>query len=101
MKKIVLGISIAVVAFFAGAVNADDRDFKAGLGYYNSRNYTAAAKKFQDYVDKKPDAKAYYLIGYSFYKLGKFSQAEEYFREAYLIDPDFSPEKAGIVDKSS
>jgi TolA-binding protein len=102
MKKIMLSISLVLlVAAFSGAEAADDRDFRDGLKYYNGKNYTAAVKKLQAFVDKKPDATAYYLIGYSLYKLRKFSEAEEYFREAYLIDPEFTLEKAGLINKSS
>lgn len=101
MKKLILGVALVLFASISGVATADDSDFQAGLGYYNSKKYSEAVVKFQNYVNKRPDATAYYLIGYSLYKLGKFGQAEEYFREAYLIDPDFSPEKAGIINKSS
>lgn len=106
MKR--LGVIFALFTLcvmFAGVSGAnaqdEDREFKAGLRHYNSKNYKAAVKQFQEYVNKKPDPAGYYLIGYSLYKLGKFSEAEEYFKEAYLIDPEFSLEKAGLMKKSS
>lgn len=83
----------------AGAAGIDDKEFKAGLKYYNSRNYKAAVKKFTEYIKQKPDPAAYYLTGYSLYKLHKFSEAEEYFSQTYLIDPEFSLEKAGLIRK--
>jgi len=102
MKK--LGLIIALFLLFSavsdGAVPSD-QEFRSGLKLYNSKNYKAAVKQFQEYVDKKPDPTAYYLIGYSLYKLGKFSEAEEYFSQAYLIDPEFSLEKAGLIEKTS
>jgi TolA-binding protein len=102
MKKIALSITLVFLfAALSGAASLDDSDFRSGLDHYNKKNYAAAAKKFQEVVNKKPDATAYYLIGYSLYKLGKFSEAEEYFRQTYLIDPEFSPEKVGLVNKSS
>ena len=52
-------------------------------------------------MDKNPDPTAYYLIGYSMYELGKFSEADEYFSDAYLIDPEFSPEKVILTKKPS
>src|SRR4030066_263163 len=102
MKKI--GLIIVLLLFFAavsGAAVTDDKEFRTGLKYYNSKNYKAAVRQFKEYVARKPDPAAYYLIGYSLYKLGRFSEAEEYFSEAYFIDPEFSLEKAGLLKKSS
>ena len=102
MKK--LGLIIALFLLFSavsdGAV-PNDKEFRRGLKFYNSKNYKAAVKQLQEYVNKKPDPTAYYLIGYSLYKLGKFSEANEYFRQAYLIDPEFSLEKVGLIEKTS
>jgi hypothetical protein len=102
MKK--LGLIIALFLLFSavsdGAV-PDDKEFRIGLKSFNSKNYKAAVTQLQEYVNKKPDPTAYYLIGYSLYKLGKFSEADEYFSQAYLIDPEFSPEKVGLIEKTS
>jgi hypothetical protein len=102
MKK--LGLIIALFLLFSavsdGAV-PNDREFRIGLKSFNSKNYKAAITQLQEYVNKKPDPTAYYLIGYSLYKLGKFSEADEYFRQAYLIDPEFSLEKVGLIEKTS
>ena len=102
MKK--TGLVIALLLLFAavsGAAVTDDKEFRTGLKYYNSKNYKAAVKQFREYVDKKPAPAAYYLLGYSLYKLGRFSEADEYFSEAYFIDPEFSLEKAGLIKKPS
>jgi len=103
MKK--LALVIALFVLFAAAAGAgtisDDKDFRAGLKSYNSKNYKAAVKYFKEYTSKKPDPTAYYLAGYSLYKLGKFSEADQNFREAYLIDPEYSLEKAGLIKKGS
>lgn len=102
MKK--LGLIIALFLLFSavsdGAV-PNDREFRLGLKSYNSRNYRAAVKQLQEYVSKNPDPTAYYLIGYSLYKLGKFSEAAENFNQAYMLDPEFSLEKVGLIDKTS
>lgn len=95
MKKLTLG-AVLFVLFAAEAfatVPEDGKEFQSGVQYYNNKNYKAAANQFREYVDRTPDPSAYYLIGYSMYKLGKLSEADEYFSEAYLIDPEFSPEK--------
>ena len=103
MKKSALAIVFFVL--FAAAASAtvpeEGREFQSGVQYYNNKNYKAAANQFREYVGDNPDPSAYYLIGYSMYKLGKFSEADEYFNEAYLIDPKFSPEKVVLAKKTS
>lgn len=102
MKKVALVIALLVLlASVAGAAIPDDKDFRTGLKAYNSKNYKAAVKNFKEYINKKPDPTAYYLIGYSLYKLGKFSEADDYFKDAYLIDPEYSLEKVGLIKKAS
>jgi hypothetical protein len=98
------GLVIVLLLLFAtvsGAAVTDDKEFRTGLKYYNSKNYKAAVKQFREYVDSKPDPAAYYLLGYSLYKLGRFGEADEYFSQAYFIDPEFSLEKAGLIKKPS
>jgi hypothetical protein len=38
-------------------------------------------------------------MGYALYKLRKFNESTEYFRETYLIDPTFSPVKSGLLQE--
>ena len=92
MKKLALSIVLFVLfaAVASATVPGEDKEFQAGVENYNTRNYNTAVKHFQEYVGSNPYPSAYYLIGYSMYKLGKFSEADEYFSEAYLIDPEFS-----------
>ena len=102
MKK--TGLIIVLLLLFAavsGAAVTDDKEFRAGLTYYNNKNYKAAVIHLKQYVDSKPDPAAYYLLGYSLYKLGRFSEADEYFSEAFFIDPEFSLEKSGLIKKPS
>ena len=101
MKKLALSIVLFVLfaAVASAAVPEDGKEFQSGVQYYNGKDYKAAVKQFKEYVDRKPDPSAYYMIGYSMYKLGRFSEADEYFSEAYFIDPEFSLEKAGLIRK--
>lgn len=102
MKKVALVIALLVLfAAAAGASVSDDKDFRAGLKSYNTRNFKAAVVHFKEYINRKPDPTAYYLIGYSLYELGRFSESDEYFRDAYLIDPEYSLEKVGLIRKTS
>lgn len=98
------GLIIALLLLFAALSDAavsKDKEFRTGLKHYNNKNYKAAVRQFKEYVKSKPDPTAYYLIGYSLYKLGRFSEADEYFSEAYFIDPEFSLEKVGLIKKPS
>ncbi|MCX5717850.1 MAG: DUF5684 domain-containing protein, partial [Nitrospirae bacterium] len=70
------------------------------LKYYNSKKYKEAVEVLEEHVKKNPNAVDYYLLGYALYKLGKFEEANEYFKEAYLLDPEFSLEKAGLIKKT-
>lgn len=102
MKK--TGLIIVLLLLFAavsGAAVTDDMEFRTGLKHYNDKNYKAAVILLKQYVDKKPDPAVYYMIGYSLYKLGNFNEAEEYFNEAFFIDPEFSLEKAGLIKQPS
>ncbi|MEJ2695722.1 MAG: tetratricopeptide repeat protein [Candidatus Sulfobium sp.] len=94
MKKVVLVfiavLVLLVVPGLSGA--AGNSEYCAALEAYYGGHYKKAVEDLKDYVNRKPDAAAYYLIGYGLYKLGKYKDATEYFDQAYLIDPTFSPE---------
>jgi hypothetical protein len=92
MKKVALIVLIAFISVwsFSALAQADD-EYEKGLQYYNTGQYEKAVQLFKGYVERNPRASAYYLIGYSLYKLGRHDDAEEYFKEAYLIDTEFSP----------
>ncbi|TNF56344.1 tetratricopeptide repeat protein [bacterium] len=92
MKKVALIVAIAFISVWSFSALAQVNDeYEKGLNYYNAGQFEEAVKTLKGYVEKNPRASAYYLIGYSLYKLGRHDDAEEYFREAYLIDTEFSP----------
>ena len=101
MKKTILMLALFMLlaAVTGAAVPNSDSDFTAGLKAYNTKNFSTAVKHFREYVSKKPDPTAYYLLGYALYEEGKFTEADENFRQAFLIDPEFSPEKSGLIKK--
>ncbi len=102
MKKLVFVIIMFLGLFFVAPYTTlaqTDAEYSKALKYYNSKKYAKAVEQLQDYVKKNPNPAAYYLMGYSLYKLGKFDEATQYFNEAYLLDPDFSLEKAGLIQK--
>ncbi|MFZ3135934.1 MAG: tetratricopeptide repeat protein [Thermodesulfovibrionales bacterium] len=84
---IIITLSVASETFPADS----NTEYQKALQYYNSRKYKEAVRLFKEYAKKKPDATVYYRIGYALYQLHEFDEANRYFREAYLIDPGFSP----------
>lgn len=101
MKKVVsiivmvIALTVPVSASFANT----DTDYASALKFYNSGNYKQAAVLLKAYVEKHPNPAAYYRLGYSLYELGRHDEANEYFREAYLIDPEYSLEISGRAEK--
>ena len=61
---------------------------------YQKGNFKKCIKYLEDYIKMSPDPRAYYLLGYSYYKIKKHTEAMKYFKEVYLIDPEFSPAKS-------
>lgn len=70
---------------------AADESYAKGLLLYKKGNYSASIKHFTEYIGRTPDPRAYYLLGYANYKLKKYESARKYFRDAYLLYPDFQP----------
>ncbi len=96
MKAITLVATICFAMIFASSVSAEKGpDYDQALKYYDNGNYQESVRIFKEHVKKRPDASAYYRIGYGLYRLGKHSEAKGYFQQAYLIDPTFSPVLAG------
>ena len=102
MKKIVFVVLMvfALSAVYDTTFAAENSEYSKALKYYNSKKFKEAVELLKEQVQKNPTPSAYYLLGYSLYKLGKFEEANEYFKEAYLLDPEFSLEKAGLIKKT-
>lgn len=103
MKKCVIVITVLLAVTLVAMPAFADRDpeFNKALRYYGSKQYKSAIAAFDDYLATKPDPAAFYLRGYSYYKLGNFQEAERSFREAYMIDPEFSLEKYGLITEEA
>jgi TolA-binding protein len=74
------------------SVFAQECEYDKALKAYMKNDFRSAVTCLIKYVNEKPDPDAYYLLGYASYKLKRHDEAMKYFREAYLIDPDSSPE---------
>ena len=85
-----------LLALSAPSAYAQEELYQKGVQAYLKKDYKSAAKYLREFTDRKPDAAAYYLLGYANYKLKKDKEAEENFREAYLIDPGFTPKSIAL-----
>jgi len=101
MKKVTFAMMVLFVFFAVSneALATTNTKYETALHYYYSGKYQDAVKLFKDYVNEKPDSSAYYYIGYALYKIRKYSEANEYFKKAYLIDPVFSPTQLMFFQK--
>ncbi len=104
MLKALFLAELLAILFSASVVCAQEGAYEKGLQAYLKKDYSAAVKYLKEYVAAKPDAKGYYLLGYASYESKRRSgnkhgrkdfwgdtETAKYFREAYRIDPDFSP----------
>jgi tetratricopeptide (TPR) repeat protein len=105
-------VSLGIMVFSASGVFAQEDAYAKGLRAYFKKDYAAAVNYLKEYVARKPEAKAYYFLGYAQYELKRKTgnprgrkdfwadtESAKYFREAYLIDPEFSPKAVGFVKK--
>lgn len=101
MKRLLL--VVLTLGFILGVVadaRAEDKsNLKKALSYYHSGKFKEAVKYLGDYVEQSPDPAGYYMLGYALYKLKRFDEAEDFFSQAYLIDPNFSPEHSGLPQR--
>jgi hypothetical protein len=93
MKKIlyILAIFFTLSILSANLFAKTETEYDKAIRYYNTGKYREAVEIFKDYIKTKPDAPAYYRIGYALYEIGEYDEANKYFQQAYLIDPSFSP----------
>lgn len=90
MKKWLL--SICLLLLISDVAFAENSLYSKAIDAYRRGDFKKAVETLKDYLSERPDPKAYYLLGYASYKLKQHKEASEYFRQAYLIDPDFNPE---------
>ena len=84
-----------VLLMVCASLSAERDTFAKGLTAYMKRDYRTAVVHLKEYVAHQPDANAYYFLGYASYEMNQMKEAAEYFREAYLIDPNFTPKITG------
>ncbi len=63
--------------------------FADGETAYQAKNYSAAARLFEDYTERRPNnAWGHFMLGLSASKAGDVAKAESAFEEALRIDPN-------------
>ena len=82
---------IATLFFTASLSPAQDHSYEKGADAYAKKDYRTAVKYLSESVGKKPNAHAYYLLGYAYYKLNNHPESMRAFKEAYNLDPAVSP----------
>ena len=82
---------IAALFFTASLLPAQELSYTRGTDAYARKDYKTAVRYLREYVEKKPDAYAYYLLGYAYYKLNNHPESMRAFKEAYDLDPGVSP----------
>jgi TolA-binding protein len=90
MKTFIL-LLVITIFIISSIVFADVISYEEALSLYKKGDYETATEYLKKYVKKKPDPYAYYLLGYAYYKMEKYSDSVKYFKEAYTIDPNISP----------
>lgn len=102
MKKVVfIAALFFTLSLISGTLFAKtETEYEKAIRYYNTAKYKEAVNIFKEYIKTRPEAPAYYRIGYALYELGQYDEAQYYFQHAYLIDPSFSPEIVAPVIKT-
>jgi TolA-binding protein len=99
MKTLYVFFALVTALMLCSEAHSGSEDFEKGLRHYKKKNYRNAERYFKIYVSSIPDPAAYYLLGYTDYKLRKYDEANRYFADAYLIDPNISAEAAHFVKR--
>ncbi len=92
MRVTIFVLAIIVLISTFALANANETSYEKAFSFYKKGDYKTAISLLKEYVEKKPDPYAYYLLGYASYKLKKHQESVKYFKEAYVIDPNFSPQ---------
>ncbi len=99
MRTLILLMVLILIPVSSFSQNEDN--LKEAISYYNKSNYSESVKFFDLYLEKRPDPNVYYLKGYALYKMSRFNEALDSFKQAYILDPEVTVNKATDVLSSS
>jgi len=88
-KGVILGI--LALLLITSPLLAEENPYDKAVRAYMKKDFRTAVKYLKEYVVQKPDPQAYYLLGYALYKQKKHAESAKYFEEAYVLDPNISP----------
>lgn len=102
MRRIVRTVmgSLLLCSLFFSLGMAEEGEDEKGIRAYLKKDYAAAVAHLKVYAAQNPDAKTFYLLGYAHYKLKNRQESARYFRDAYQIDPNFSPRKIAFPGRN-
>lgn len=83
-------LAILAMLFAPSALPAQDKAFDEAIHAYLKKDFKSAVRILKEYVAKKPDPQAYYLLGYALYKQKKHAESAFFFEQAYILDPNIS-----------
>ncbi len=93
LRIVVMVVTLSLITA-PGILNAQPNGtYDRALYLYKEGRFKEAVELLGDYLRRRPEPSAYYLMGYALYELGRYEEAMKYFDEAYLVAPDFKPEK--------
>ena len=84
-------LSILALLLITSPLLAEENPYDKAVRAYMKKDFRTAVKYLKEYVAQKPDPQAYYLLGYALYKQKKHPESAKYFEEAYVLDPNISP----------
>lgn len=92
--RVILSVGLITVLCLISASYSFGQEtaYDKAVKLYLKGDFEGAVSLLKEQVSEKPDAKAYYLLGYASYKLKREDEAAEYFKEGYLLDPRFNPD---------
>ncbi|MBI5075278.1 MAG: tetratricopeptide repeat protein [Nitrospirae bacterium] len=93
MKKYVIAACSILLLTAGSAAYAYDETYEKAMKHFKGREYKRAIPYLEGYAVQKPDPAVYYMLGYAYYELRNFERSNEYFEQAFLIDPEFSSNK--------
>lgn len=77
--------------YVADNSNMEEKKLEAAKNHYKTGNYPAALKLYLSLLNTSLSYKLYYRIGKCYFKMGEFSQAEEYFKKSVDLESVVNP----------
>ena len=70
---------------------AQDPPFKEAYALLYQGKEQAAIDLMKGYAETDPSPEVYYFIGYAYYEMEEFKKSAEYFNQAFVRKPFYSP----------